>query len=284
MSVGERPGRAVALARKNRTEDEKSCRPGVAVPGRAPVGYEMTVWKKSHERVRRRLAFPRNVRFPRARPATRHSSGAPPRVAAGRPSASRDIAGTALEASNRRADARVARGTLGRLAETSAPARAVAASVACESVARASLGIGVRDRSNAAMPTSDAPVPPELVITAAELAHVTVRRARATPRPSDRARERVRCSLFVTARVSRHPARPTPTLTLPPPNPSPPRPPAGERPRPHGDMVRPVPDRRSALVARGSGSPLRPRVSPPRDARFPTNLHDAPSPGYPDAI
>lgn len=80
-------------------------------------------------------------------------------------------------------------------------------SVACESVARAALGIGVRDRSNAAMPTSDAPVPPELVITAAELAHVTVRRARATPQPSDRARERVvRCSLFVTARVSPRPA------------------------------------------------------------------------------
>ena len=86
----------------------------------------MTVWKNSNERVRRRLAFPRNVRSPRARPSTRHSSGAPPRVVAGRPSASGDFAGTTREAFNRRAYARVARGTLGRLAKTSAPARAVA--------------------------------------------------------------------------------------------------------------------------------------------------------------
>lgn len=149
MSVGERPGRAVALASKNRTaaaQQDSLWRPedissravmgNLVVRAVADAGHtfdpEPRQWansqRKSHERGSpvRRFSTAWMFLFPASEPATRHSSGAPPRVASGRPSVSGDIAGIALEASNRRADARVARGTLGPLAETSAPTRAVA--------------------------------------------------------------------------------------------------------------------------------------------------------------
>jgi hypothetical protein len=283
MSVGERPGRAVALASKNRTaaaqqdslwrrkislarwEILSSGRlpPRVGVrSGTTPVGKQSE--KNARERFASLVASPtRGCSFsPRANRRRATSPGCP----RGSPPDVRARAGTSRVSRARRPIDAPTRGSLGGLSGHSrrrSPRRARwPESVACESVARAALGIGVRDRSNAAMPTSDAPVPPELVITAAELAHVTVRRARATPRPSDRARERVvRCSLPRGFRPT--PRRPTPTLTLPPPNPSPPRPHAGERPRPHGDMVRPVSDHRPALVARGP-------ECPPPPARFPT--------------